>query len=563
MLRALSIKNIAVAKSVNIEFGEGFTVLTGETGAGKSILIDSLELIAGARTSKDMVRSGESVSTVSALFDVFGKTELPERIADYIDSNGEIEIVRKFTSDGRSTAKINGASVPVSALRDVSDYLLGISGQSDSRTLTDKSIHIKLLDDFADNSSLLERYSDIYRKILNNRAALKDFKESVKEKSMMSDILKYQIGEIDGAKLTSEAEVEKLERLLKRARDADKVAKHLSLIKRALSDGEKGSAAYLVDRAAAAFRQLSDVMEGASEISDRLDSIKYELIDMAESAADLVGEDMENPERTINAAETRLRQIDKLKNKYGATVEEILEFRKDAADKLDKLESEDLIIDEYERAYTKLRDEAVFIADELTKRRNEAGKMLSDSVCSYLRELDMPKVRFYVKIVPATSEYDGLSPLGCDDVTFMISANPGETPVELGRAASGGELSRTMLSLKCTLASRHPADTYIFDEIDTGVSGATSEKIGRMLRELSESAQVICVTHSPQIAALAKQHLLIRKEEVNGRSESSVTELDREGRIEEITRIIGGVEITAAQRKAAEEMLDSNGSNLI
>ena len=558
MLRSLSIRNIAVAKSVNIEFDSGFTVLTGETGAGKSILIDSLELIAGARTSKDMVRFGESTATVSAIFDISNGTDLPEWLAEVVDENGEIEIIRKFTADGRSSAKVNGAGVPVAALREMCDYLLGISGQSDSRALADRSIHIAMLDDYAENGALVEDYSKIYRKILDNRAELEKFKESIREKSMMSDILKYQIKEIDSAKLTSEAEVEKLEKLLKKARAADKLAKHVNLIRRALDDGEKGSASYLVDRAAAAFRQLSEVMDNAEEMADRLESIKYELIDMAETASDVIGDGMDDPEKVINAAETRLRQIDRLKNKYGTTVDEILEFRRDAADKLDKLESGDMIIDEYEREYKKLASDAQKIADELTKRRTDAGNVLSDKVCDYLRELDMPKVRFCVRISPAAGEHDGFAPLGRDDVTFMISANPGEAPVELGRAASGGEISRTMLSLKCALAIKHPADTYIFDEIDTGVSGATSEKMGRMLRELSDSAQVLCVTHSPQIASLAGKHLLIRKTEVEGRAESSVTELDREGRIEEITRIIGGIEITDAQRKAAAEMLDAN-----
>lgn len=558
MLRALSIRNIAVAKSVNIEFERGFTVLTGETGAGKSILIDSLELVAGGRTSKDMVRSGESAAAVSAIFDISEDTDLPERLSEVIDGNGEIEIVRKFTADGRSSAKINGISVPVSALREICDFLLGISGQSDSRTLTDRSIHVNLLDDYAENGELLAGYSEIYRKILDNHAELKRFKESIKEKSMMSDILKYQIKEIDSAKLTSEAEVEKLERLLKKARDADKVAKHINLIKRALSDGEKGSAAYLVDRASTAFRALSEVMDNADEIADKLDSIKYELIDFAETASDILGDGMEDPEKTINAAETRLRQIDRLKNKYGTTVEDILEFRRDAADKLDKLESGDMIIDELEREYRSLVADAAKFTDKLTENRTNAGVELSEKVCTYLRELDMPKVKFYVRIAPAAGEFEGFTPNGRDDVTFMISANPGEAPVELGRAASGGEISRTMLSLKCALAVKHPADTYIFDEIDTGVSGATSEKMGRMLRELSNSAQVLCVTHSPQIASLADMHLLIRKTEIDGRAESSVSELDREGRIEEITRIIGGVEITDAQRRAAAEMLDSN-----
>ena len=555
MLRALSIQNIAVAKSVNIEFSDGFTVMTGETGAGKSILIDSLELIAGARASKDMVRSGETVASVRAIFDVADKKSLPERLSLAADENGEIEIVRRFTSDGRSSAKVNGESVPIAALREMTDFLLGISGQSDSRALSDRSVHLRLLDEYAETEALVDEYSVLYRKLLDNRAELAHFRESIKEKAMMSDILSYQIKEIDKAKLSDDAECEKLERILIKARAADKLARHVTLITRALSDSEKGSAPYLIDRAAAAFRQMSDVMDKADEYAERLENMKYELIGMAEDAAAVIDTD-DDPERTINAAEMRLRQIDRLKNKYGATIAEIKKFRADAAARLDGLESSDLVIDELERDYEKLRAAAMKIADTLTERRRAAADELSAKVCAYMTELDMPKVRFLVRIVPAAGEHDGFSASGRDDVTFMISANPGEPPAELGRCASGGEMARAMLSLKCALAEKHPADTYIFDEIDAGVSGGTSEKMGRMLRSLADGAQVLCVTHSPQIASLADHHMFIRKTEVSGRAESTVEELDRDGRVREISRIIGGVDITDAQRAAAAEMLD-------
>lgn len=555
MLRALSIQNIAVAKSVNIEFSDGFTVMTGETGAGKSILIDSLELIAGARASKDMVRSGETVASVRAIFDVADKKSLPERLSLAADENGEIEIVRRFTSDGRSSAKVNGESVPIAALREMTDFLLGISGQSDSRALSDRSVHLRLLDEYAETEALVDEYSVLYRKLLDNRTELARFRESIKEKAMMSDILSYQIKEIDKAKLSDDAECEKLERILIKARAADKLARHVTLITRALSDSEKGSAPYLIDRAAAAFRQMSDVMDKADEYAEMLENMKYELIGMAEDAAAVIDTD-DDPERTINAAEMRLRQIDRLKNKYGATIAEIKKFRADAAARLDGLESSDLVIDELERDYEKLRAAAMKIADTLTARRRAAADELSAKVCAYMTELDMPKVRFLVRIVPAAGEHDGFSASGRDDVTFMISANPGEPPAELGRCASGGEMARAMLSLKCALAEKHPADTYIFDEIDAGVSGGTSEKMGRMLRSLADGAQVLCVTHSPQIASLADHHMFIRKTEVSGRAESTVEELDRDGRVREISRIIGGVDITDAQRAAAAEMLD-------
>lgn len=558
MLRALSIQNIAVARFVNIDFSDGFTVMTGETGAGKSILIDSLELIAGARASKDMVRSGEKVAVVRAVFEVEKVDLLPERFADMVDENGELEIMRRFTVDGRSSAKINGETVPTSSLREISDFLLGISGQSDSRALTENSVQLSLLDEYAENAETLTEYSALYREMLDNRAKLRHFRDSIKEKTMMSEILRYQIKEIEQARLSDDAECEKLERILARARAADKLSRHVNLVTRALSDAEKGSAPYLIDRAAASLRQMSDVMDNADEYANRLEEIKYELIGIAEDAAAVLDGDTEDPERTINAAESRLRQIDRLKNKYGETVADIKKFGCDAKTRLDDLESSDLVIDELERDYQKLSAKAKAVADVLTERRRSAAAELGERVCEYLSALDMPKVKFYVRISPAKGECDSFSPSGCDDVTFMLSANPGEPPSELGRVASGGEMSRAMLSLKCALAVRHPADTYIFDEIDSGVSGATSERMGRMLASLSKNAQVLCVTHSPQIASLADHHMFIRKNEIDGRAESSVEELDRDGRVRELSRIIGGVDITEAQRVAAEEMLAGN-----
>ncbi len=556
MLRALSIRNIAVAKDVNIEFDRGFTVLTGETGAGKSILIDCLELIAGARASRDMLRTGENVAEIRTIFSTDTDAVSSEKISEFTDENGEIEIYRSFGADGRGTTKINGHSVPISTLRDICDSLIGISGQSDSRALSDKSLHLKMLDGYAENESLKQNYLSVYTRLIENRNEYAKLRENLRDKAMMTDILKYQITEIDSAKLTDDSEPEKLEKLLRRARAAEKVSKCVSLIKRALTDAEKGSASYLVEKASAAYRQLGDAVDNADALADRLDAIRYELIDISETAGDILGDELDDPERAINAAESRLRQIDKLKNKYGTTVEEIKEFRNGAAKKLKGLEEGDGYLYSLDREYAELKKEAAASAEKLTESRISAGNELAEKVCTYLRELDMPKIKFFVRVAKASGENDGFGTDGRDDVSFMISANAGEAPVELGHAASGGELARTMLSLKCALSERHPSDTYIFDEIDTGVSGGTSEKMGRMLLELSRKSQVVCITHSPQIASLADVHLRISKSERDGRTESRVDVLDREGRIGEISRIIGGVDITETQINAAAEMID-------
>ena len=560
MLRILRIENIAVAREVELELGRGFSVLTGETGAGKSILIDGLTLVLGGRISKDMIRPGEKNASVTAIFsDV--ENNLPELdgLGIHPDEEGEITVRRVFSEDGKSSTKINGKSASVSELRELSSLLVNINGQNDTHTALDQSTHIDLLDEYSE----LDRsaYSGLYREYLDAVRNLKEIKESLRDRSMMTDILKYQIKEIDAAKLSDPEEEEKLEKLRIKLKDIEKISKYTGIVVRALSQSEKGvTAAYMLEKAQAALEQLGGVMENAQELAEKLESMRYEIIDIAEQASDLIDSDMQNPEEKLDHVEKRLSLISRLEKKYGADISEILSFREEAAKKLDALESGDLAVKEAEAALAKAYEAALAEAERLSGIRSENAKILSDQVGASLKYLDMPKARFEVKVSRDYSS-DGkeiLNPNGCDSVCFMFTANPGYPMKELSKVASGGELSRTVLAIKCALAGKQGVDTVIFDEIDTGVSGATSQKIGMKLRELSKHIQVICVTHSPQVASLADAHFFIHKSEKDGKAESFVRLLTDEERISEIARIIGGVTVTDKQIQAAREMLDTN-----
>ena len=560
MLRILRIENIAVAREVELEFGRGFSVLTGETGAGKSILIDGLTLVLGGRISKDMIRPGEKNASVTAIFSgVENILPVLDDLGIHPDGEGEITVRRVFSEDGKSSTKINGKNASVSDLRELSSLLVNINGQNDTHTALDQSTHIELLDEY----SVLDRsaYSELYREYLDAVRELKEIKESLRDRSMMTDILKYQIKEIDAAKLSNPDEEEKLEKLRIKLKDIEKISKYTGIVVRALSQSEKGvTAAYMLEKAQAALEQLGGVMENAQELAEKLESMRYEIIDIAEQTSDLIDSDMQNPEEKLDHVEKRLSLISRLEKKYGADISEILSFREEAAQKLDALESGDLAVREAETALAKAYEAALAEAKRLSGIRSENAKILSDQVGASLKYLDMPKARFEVKVSRDYSS-DGkeiLNPNGCDSVCFMFTANPGYPMKELSKVASGGEISRTVLAIKCALAGKHGVNTVIFDEIDTGVSGATSQKIGMKLREISKHIQVICVTHSPQVASLADTHCFIHKSEKDGKAESFVRLLTDEERISEIARIIGGVTVTDKQIQAAREMLDTN-----
>lgn len=559
MLRSLHIENIAVAKRLDLDFSGGFTVMTGETGAGKSVIIDCLTLITGGKAQRDMLRSGEERAVVSAVF-----SELKERpewseLDIGPDENGEMEIARMLTADGRSAVKINRRTVPLSHLREIGPYLISIQSQSEARNLLDKTFHLSMLDAYAETDSLIDAYSPSYSRMLAVCDEIQSLRESLRQRNMMTDILKYQIKEIDAAKLSDAQEEDKLLAARTRIKNKERIARYTGFIYHALAQSERGaSASVLLQKSAAALRQLADVMPDAEQIAIRLENYRYEIEDIGESVRALMDDsDVNDPEKQLNMLETRLNQIERLKRKYGGTIAEIQEFRRDAAAKLADLESGDEKLNELERELASLRSELSEKAAAISERRKQAADDLSRAVCGTLSYLDMPKVRFITEVQKMYSggmEHFGAR--GSDDVTFMIATNPGEPPLPLGKIASGGEMSRVMLALCSVLNTSSGAETVVFDEIDAGVSGGTSEKIGLKLKETSASTQVICVTHSPQIASLADRHLRIEKKESDGRAQSVVTELDAEGRVAEIARIIGGIDITDTQREAAREMLE-------
>ena len=562
MLENLTIDNIAVAKHMDIAFRDGFTVITGRTGAGKSIVIDSLLLLCGAKNGRELLRTGEDRAQVSGIFSV------PESARDRAaalgyppDEDGVLELCRIISADGRSQAKINRRTAPLSALRELAPLLLNVQTQNERSDFADRSKYPALLDSFADDREEAGEFGRLYGEMAELKKKIAAHREAMTQRDMMLDILKYQKKEIDAARLSADDEEEKLQRTRAKLRSLEKVTKYTGIVIRALSESEKGAtAAYLLERAENALSQLSGVVDGADEMVSRLRSYRYEIIDIAERVRDSLDEDaVGDPAEKLTQIEARLALIEKLERKYGATIAEVKAKRAEIAQKIAELEDGDFRFSQLEKELSEKEAEAAGAAERLREKRQSAAERLTGEIAESLRFLDMPKVRFRVTVTPL---FENGSPVfradGCDDVDFLISVNAGEEMGSLGRVSSGGELSRITLALKTALAKKNESATLIFDEIDTGVSGGTSERIGIMLNRLSENAQVISVTHSPQIASIAPCHLLIEKSERDGRTESAVREITGDERTAEIARIIGGIDVTEKQTEAAEEMLAKN-----
>ncbi len=549
MLEVLHIENIAVVKKIDIELSAGMTVLTGETGAGKSIIVDSLNLISGARADKELIRSGESRAEVSAIFSGLSE-DTAEKIRElgFECEDGSVLISRAFSATS-STARVNGAPITLSMLKRLSALLFGIHGQNDNALLSEPKNHLNILDTYAGNKSLRDCYTEKYQRVAELRKKLQTLSDDLREQTRLQEVLRFQISDIDSVKL-KEGEEDELQALVLRLRGLDKINKSCSLVTRALEGGKGMGAIYLVDRASAALASVSESLPDADALAARLNEVKYELEDIAASISGLCELDGD-PSVMLDKAEARLDAILKLKRKYGSTVEEIIAFRDDARSKLEFIENADDIRVDIENELKEAESEARKAAISLTESRRRAAHALTKKVCESLAFLDMPKVRFEASLAPL----DDFSRTGCDNVEFLISANPGEPLLPLAKIASGGELARIMLSLKNEINICDGIDTVVFDEIDTGISGKTSRKVGMKLKEIGRSAQVICVTHSAQIASLAHNHLFVSKTENNGRTESAVRALDSGERVGEIARILGGIEITKVQREAAEELL--------
>jgi len=554
VLASLHIENIAVIKCCDIELKEGFTVLTGETGAGKSIIIDSINLLRGAKPERELIRTGESSAMVSALFTDLSDANIAAlaEVGVSPDENGELYLQRTMSADGRASTKLNGRSIPVSVQRELSAVLINIHGQHDNQLLLRPEAHIGYLDDYASAGEILNEYSRLFSKMSELKRRIAQLEEGRADNERRSELLKYQLEDIDSAGL-KQGEDEKLESDRRRIRAIEKIAKQTRTVYHSLYRSDRGLSAYdLLSDAADALEKLTDSLPEAASLAERIRNCMYEAEDVAETVRSVSDTDYDDPAAALNKIEDRLDIINRLKRKYGASIADILAFRDKTASELDDIELSDEKLLESRREYDKLEKEASVCAGKLHQLRCEAAEKLNSRIMSELRYLDLGEVRFTAQITTT----ENLGTRGRDDVEFVIATNPGEPMRPLSKIASGGELSRIMLALKSAFADKERTGTLIYDEIDTGVSGKTSQKLGIKLALAGRFCQVLCVTHSAQIAAAADQHLLILKKEVDGRAETAVRELYDEERIDELSRIMGGAEMTEALRSSARELIE-------
>ncbi len=558
MLKELSIQNIAIIREERLELSSGLTVLTGETGAGKSIILDAIGLVMGERASKELIRGGETKAMVSALF-----TDISEKVMETaaslgVDaSDGLLLFQRDITASGGSTARINGRTVPLSILRELSAGLLCIHGQHAGESLLNEETHIRFLDAFADAETEKTEYHALYLEDLALARRIAETRHDEQEKARTIEQLKFQLADIDAVN-PREGEEEELKRKRVKVQNAEKIGRHARLIHRALYQNEKGfSACDLIDKALEALEGLDGVLKEAPAYIETLTDFRYRIEDIAESVKSECDMGVKNPSELLDKIEDRLDQLHRLHKKYGATVEEIKSYRARAAAKLHDLEHAGELQEDLENERNAIREKLRALASAITNKRRAAAKMLEEKITGELMFLDMEKVRFRIEVLPLSD----FAADGIDKVTFLVSANPGEPLLPLSKVASGGELSRMMLALRCAFADKERTETLIFDEIDTGISGRTSHRIGVKLREVAEKGtQVISVTHSPQIAAIAGAHLFVKKQETDGRTESGVRALTPAEREAEIARIIGGAEITEQTLAAARELISAAGN---
>lgn len=560
MLLSLHIENVAVIKQVSFEFTGGFTVMTGETGAGKSVVIDCINLLLGAKADREIVRRGAAQAMISGLFSNFTDNTLASlaNAGVFPDDEGNIIVERIITSDGKSKIFINARPVTLSVLKSVTPSLVTIHAQSTTAQLMDTKSHIELIDVFAGTADKLREYREIFSEYDKCRRDILDINSKARESERYKEILRYQISDIDSLAMHDGEEEELIEKKVK-IKNSEKISKNTDFVFRALKGSEKGSATYLLDRSATALSQIADVVSEFSEYSERLRDIMYQLDDIAENVWEVLSEIDENPTETLNSIESRLDKISKIKRKYGLTIAECLAFRDNAQRELDKIENSDGILKELYEKEKKLYKSALAIAEEIHDMRESSSKILEEKIKSSLEFLDMPKVVFFAQLKKTYKDGELLlTPDGIDEAEFYISANRGADAQPLSKVASGGELSRIMLSLKSVISDKDGIPTIIYDEIDAGVSGKTARKIGIKMKELSSTSQLFCVTHSAQIASLSDKHYLISKSDVDGATETAVRELDYEGRVAELSRILGGISITESQRDAAKDMLSEN-----
>ncbi|MGM9629231.1 DNA repair protein RecN [Butyricicoccus sp.] len=552
MLSLLHIENIAVIEQADIVLQPGFTVLTGETGAGKSIIIDSIGAIMGQRTSRELIRSGEKKGFVSAVFEQISP-ELEKQLQELgLDTceDGTVRIQRELSAEGRSVCRVNMRPVPASVLKTLSPYLINIHGQHDGQKLMQEEYHIDFLDSFCDTEPLLEQYRPLYSRLFSLRSKIRELEKSEQQRAQRIDMLRYQFDEIAAANLKPGEEEELTERR-QFFDNAGKLAYALQNASMMLAGDEDNDGA--CDLLAQVSEELADISTLSTELNNaakKAEELRYLAEDLRETVSDLASR-VDFSEQERDAVEERLDVIYRLRRKYGATVEEVLAYCDSAASELEELENADdrkeQLVAEYRETLTAARE----IAGELSRLRRDAAIELEAKIVEQLEDLDMAKVRLSISVSPQTK----LNPRGADEVRFLISTNPGEPVKPLSKIASGGELSRIMLAIKNVLTQSEDVGTLIFDEIDTGVSGRAAQKIAVKLGEISRSKQTLCVTHLPQLAAMGDHHLLIQKSVSDEHTFTDVRPLEGEARASELARMISGDAITELSMRNAEELL--------
>ena len=552
MLSNLKIENVAIIESASIDFADNFNCMTGETGAGKSIVIDSINAILGEKTSRELIRTGESKATVSAFF-----TDIPEKTQKYLEETGipveednTLLISRVMTKDGRNNCRVNGASVTVSMLKSIGLSLINIHGQSDNQELMRPEEHYQFIDAVADNKDLFDEYTAQYEEYLEIKDKIKKLSVDDALKARRIDLLSYQIDELSKAQLRV-GEKEELTARKKLINNSQKLTESLNAAYSALSGADEygGAVSLLFDAA----RALSDVAEYLPEVSSMADSVN----DIAYTAdayiSDIAGY-MDNTsfdERELYDIEERLDLIYRLSKKYGETEEEMLNFLDKAQEELHNITYSDELIAELTEKLSVAQNNTYKKAQKLSESRKSAAEVFATQIQEELAFLDMPETRFSVNF-----ETTDFTETGIDNIEFLISANRGEEPKPLAKVASGGELSRIMLAIKSVFADKDDTDTLIFDEIDAGVSGRAAGKIAIKLNNVSKNRQVICITHLPSICAFADHHMLISKAVKGEKTYTSVTPLDENGKIAEIARIIGGNEKDPIHLESAKQLLN-------
>ena len=555
MLSVLKIKNIAIIESAEIEFSGGFNVLSGETGAGKSIILDSINAVLGFRTSRELIRTGETEAQVTALFLCIGenvKTKL-EEIGLPLNEDDSLLISRTITAD-KNICRVNNALSTVSALKEIGAELMSIHGQQDNRELLNNETHIGYIDALADNDSLLAEYRACFNKLLEIQALIKRLSSDKEEKARRIDILNYQIDEIEKAELNP-GEWETLKNRRSELLNFEKIQSALFSAFTALS-GDEGfhGAVELLSGASSDLSGVSQFSIELEELSKRVSDLYYEVADVSDALRSQVNDEGFS-QAELDFVENRLNVIYNLSKKYGESEESILEYLEKAKKELEEISFSDEKLLELKEEFKLTKEKALALAQELSESRKKTALDFSESVCEELRYLDMPHIEFVVEFsqVPLCEN-------GIDFVEFLISANVGEAPKPITKIASGGELSRILLALKTIMAHKDKVETMIFDEIDSGVSGRAALKVASKLKQVSVGKQVLCVTHLSQLMAYADSHYLIQKAAINGKTYTNVQLLDFEGRKREIARITSGGEITPTQLQNAEEMLKSVGN---